>query len=524
MKGKIPLMKFQTNRRKFLFLLVSTLAWLFTPTMAQNVDPDRSKRHGPGGGRRRGAEDYVLPQELSAFSWLSLVLGRVSDQSVTVSSLAKETIEGFFEYGTASGNYNRKTTLLTLPAGRPVEQTFDNLQPNTEYFYRLNFRKPGETNFTARPECRFHTQRAAGGTFTFAIQGDSHPERPQMSEPNFYARTLLNAAADKPDFYICMGDDFSVDTLRTINADTVAERYTLQRPFLGLVAQSAPLFLVNGNHEQASLFNYNQLDVRHEVAVLAQNSRNRYFPMPAPDGFYTGDTAPLKSIGLRKDYCAWTWGDALFVILDNYWHSPEQVDSGFHEEEAGGGKNGHAGNKNRDWWGLTLSDAQYQWFKHTLEQSKARYKFVFAHHVLGSGRGGIEESDLYEWGGRNKRGDWEFSQKRPGWELPIHQLMVKHSVTIFFQGHDHLFVRQERDGVVYQEVPMPADQGYVAYNQDRYQSGVKLPNSGHLRVTVSPEQVKVDYVRCYLPKDETVQQKTGEVAHSYSIKAKGDHA
>ena len=154
---------------------------------------------------------------------------------------------------------------------------------------------------------------------------------------------------------------------------------------------------------------------------------------------------------------------------------------------------------------------------------QAKYKFVFAHHVLGTGRGGIEESDVYEWGGRNKRGDWEFSQKRPGWELPIHQLMVKHGVTIFFQGHDHLFARQERDGIVYQEVPNPADQGYVAYNEDRYQSGVKLPNSGHLRVSVSPEQVKVDYVRCYLPKDETDQRKTGEVAYSYTIKPKGGH-
>jgi len=68
---------------------------------------------------------------------------------------------------------------------------------------------------------------------------------------------------------------------------------------------------------------------------------------------------------------------------------------------------------------------------------------------------------------------------------------------------------------------MPADPGYVAYNQDRYQSGVRLPNSGHLRVTVSPEQVTVDYVRCYLPQDETERRKTGEVAHSYAIKSKG---
>ena len=55
--------------------------------------------------------------------------------------------------------------------------------------------------------------------------------------------------------------------------------------------------------------------------------------MPAPDGFYTGDTEPLKSIGLLKDYYAWTWGDALFVVLDYYWHSPARVDNAFHGDK-----------------------------------------------------------------------------------------------------------------------------------------------------------------------------------------------
>ena len=517
-------MKFSTQRRTFLGILASALTWLLMPAHGQATNQGPAKKGGRGGRRRKDADEYPLPSELAAFGLLSLVLGRASDRAVTVSALAKETMEGYFEYGRASGAYTRKTDQVALPEGQPVEVVFDNLQPDTLYFYRLQYRKPGEATFTARPECRFHTQRAAGSAFMFAIQGDSHPERPQMSDPNLYARTLRRAAAGKPDFYICMGDDFSVEKLQTYTADAVAGRYTLQRPFLGLVAESAPLFLLNGNHEQASLFNFNQTDETHDVAVWAQNARNRYFPTPAPDGFYTGNTEPLKGIGPLKDYYAWTWGDALFVVLDNYWHSPVLVDSRLHGDKADGGKKEKGGQKNRDWWGLTLGAAQYQWFKRTLEGSKAKYKFVFAHHVLGSGRGGIDEADLYEWGGKNKRGDWEFKEKRPGWELPIHQLMVKHGVTIFFQGHDHLFARQERDGIVYQEVPMPADQGYVAYNEERYGSGIKLPNSGHLRVAVSPEQVQVEYVRCYLPKDETDQHKTDEVAHSYTIKAKTSHA
>ena len=51
----------------------------------------------------------------------------------------------------------------------------------------------------------------------------------------------------------------------------------------------------------------------------------------------------------------------------------------------GGGKGGQLAANNRDWWALTLGDAQYHWFKRTLETSKAKYKFVFAHHVMGSG-------------------------------------------------------------------------------------------------------------------------------------------
>ncbi|MEI6279670.1 MAG: metallophosphoesterase [Verrucomicrobiae bacterium] len=530
------------SRRKFLGILASALAWFLLPARTQEDNPPDEKRRGGRGGRnKRGSEDYVLPSDLAAFGLLSLVLGRVTDRSVTVSALAAEAMEGWFEYGTAPGKYDRKTDALAFAAGRAGEVVFDKLQPDTQYFYRMQFRKPGDPAFTARQECRFHTQRSADGTFTFGVQGDSHPERPQMSDPELYARTLLDAASGNPDFYICMGDDFSVARVRTVTAETLAQPYTLQRPFLGLVAQSAPLFLINGNHEQASLFNYNQPDIRHEVAVGVQNARNHYYPTPGPDGFYSGDTGSLKDIGLLKDYYAWTWGDALFVILDNYWQSPVMVDSGFHEEEGrsenDGAKDraapveksaqgseqgrldpGRAGHKDRDWWGITLGNTQYQWFKQTLEQSKARYKFVFAHHVLGSGRGGIDECDLYEWGGKNKRGDWEFGQKRPGWELPIHQLMVKNGVTIFFQGHDHLFARQERDGIVYQEVPMPADPFYEARNDNRYQSGIKLPNSGHLRVTVSPGEVKVDYVRCYLPKDENDQQKTGQLAHTYTVK------
>jgi len=524
-------------RREFLGLMTATLGWTFLPCVsAQDAKgkggkgDDKSKARGPA-----FQGEYVLPETLAEFSKLSVVLGRVTDKSVTASALAKEPMEGFFEIGAVPGKYSRKTAVTAFRAGEPTEVVFDGLKPNTEYFYRLSYRKIGAGAFTQRAECRFATQRAPGSTFVFTIQGDSHPERPQSSHPDLYARTLQTAAMDRPDFHICIGDDFSVARVRTITPAALAEPYRLQRPFLGLVGQTAPVFLMNGNHEQASLYNYNQTDERRDVAVGVQVARNHLYPTPAPDAFYSGNPTPLKDIGLLKNYCAWVWGDALFVILDNYWHSAVLVDSGFGEKAkggkggggggrgGGGGGGGAAGGedrKNRDWWDITIGDAQYKWLKQTLETSKAKYKFVFAHHVLGSGRGGVDEADLYEWGGQGRKGEGTFAQKRPGWELPIHKLMVKHNVNIFFQGHDHLYCQQEKDGIVYQEVPMPSDHGYVAYNEERYASGKKLPSSGYLRVTVAPRQVKVEYVRSFLPKDETPDTRQGSVAHTYDVKSK----
>jgi hypothetical protein len=464
---------------------------------AQRTEKQRPPKNDPSG--------ITLPAQVTALKRLSWLLGCPTDTLVIVSILSAENMSGCIEYGTSSGNYTNRTDTVTVPADKPTEIILSKLQPDTQYFYRLNFKKQPQDLATAQPEGSFHTQRAPGSTFCFAIQGDSHPERPRQNDPELYARTLLNAAAEHPDFYITMGDDFSVDTLRTVDAQTVTERYSLQRPFLSLVGQSTPLFLVNGNHEQAAACNLD--GTADNVAVWAQNARNLYYPQPAPDGFYTGDTEQVPPIGLLRDYYAWTWGDALFVVIDPYWHSSVSVDNVF-----GGGP------KQKDLWAITLGNAQYQWFKKTLEQSKSKYKFVFTHHVLGTGRGGIEQAGLYEWGGKNRRGQWEFDQKRPGWELPIHPLMAKNGVTIFFQGHDHIFARQELDGVIYQTLPDPANPSYTESNADKFMSGKKLPGSGYLAVRVSPEQVKVDYIRCYLPKDTNQQHKNGEIAYSYTVK------
>ena len=451
---------------------------------------------------------------------LTQILGRPTDRSIALSVLAPVDLEAFVEYGPVPGKYAAKTAAVKTQAGQPFELEIDRLEPNTRYYYRLRRRQPGETGYTAGTEYTFHTQRSPGATFTFALQGDSHPERlNRMYDPDLYVQTMRHVEQDRPDFYLTLGDDFSIEHLigrNTLSQQAVDQVYAGQRSFLGLAARSASLFLVNGNHEEAMRY---LLDgTPNNPSVLAGRARTRFYPLPAPDAFYGGDSEQVKFIGLLRDYYAWTWGDVLFVVIDPYWHSPVQVDADAGGDRGGKGEKG-SGGKVRDMWGISIGDAQYQWLKQTLEQSKAKYKFIFTHQVLGTGRGGVELAEIYEWGGKNKNGIAEFGVKRSGWELPIHQLMVKTGVTIFFHGHDHLFARQERDGVIYQEVANPADATYQAFNREAYRSGDILPNSGHLRVTVAPEQVRVDYVRSYLPQDETGGHKSGEVAFSYTVKA-----
>jgi hypothetical protein len=105
-----------------------------------------------------------------------------------------------------------------------------------------------------------------------------------------------------------------------------------------------------------------------------------------------------------------------------------------------------------------------------------------------------------EWGGKNADGSEGFKQNRPGWEMPIHQLFVKTGVNIVFHGHDHLFVKEELDGIIYQEVPQPGHPSGGTRSAEEYgYTGVILGSSGHVRVTVSEKEAKVDYVRSIVP-------------------------
>ena len=102
-------------------------------------------------------------------------------------------------------------------------------------------------------------------------------------------------------------------------------------------------------------------------------------------------------------------------------------------------------------------------------------------------------------------------------------MLVDHGASVVFHGHDHMFIKQELDGIVYQLVPQPGHprSGTKSAKEYGYLSGEVQGSSGHVRVRVSGDSARVDYVRAYLPAAEGGNQRNGDVSYSYMLSGDG---
>lgn len=489
------------------FLLAALLAAGLAVAWAQQRPEGGQRRGGQGGrGRQegRGKGEARLPTlafltEVPAHPY-DAILGRPTRDAVTLSLLAYQNLEVVVALGAAPGLYDRTLPARVLRPDEPAEILLAGLSPDTRYYYRVRSRPAGTTGgFAESAEYSFTTARPPGADFTFTISADSHLDF--GTDVDVYKKSLANALAARPDFHVDLGDTFMTDKRNDYHE--ARPQYLAQRYYFGLLAPSAPLFLVLGNHDGEQPGKGGS----DEMAVWSNGLRKKYFPNPEPNAFYTGNATPYPRAGLLQNYYAFEWGDALFVVLDPYWHSRQR-------------------GRDADNWGRTLGREQYEWLQRTLEHSRARFTFVFIHNLVGGesreGRGGAEAAAFFEWGGRDLDGRNTFAKNRPGWAAPIHDLLVKRGGGVaVFHGHDHLYVKQERDGIIYQLVPQP---GHSRYDNLRsaeeygYKSGIKQGASGILRVSVSPGQTLVEYVRAYPTAAEDGAHRTGAVTQSYTIK------
>ncbi|MBM3843560.1 MAG: metallophosphoesterase [Verrucomicrobia bacterium] len=483
-------------------ILLHSLPLLAALSLAAGEPGNRPRREGAadrGGGR---GEVRMPPPaartEVPAEAW-TLLLARPTDRSVTLSIRCAADRDGHLEFGPAGGGLPRRTPPRRFPAGEAIHLVLDGLNPGARHEYRFVSRDPSGAE-AASPVHPFSTARPPGSPFVFTIQADSHLD--QGVDPGAYRKSLEHAVAAGTDFHVDLGDTFMTD--KYLRPGDARPHYLAQRHYLGIVGRVAPVFLVLGNHDGEQRGRGGSgLD---PTTAWSNTMRRSLFPNPVPDAFYTGNGETVPGLGLIENYYAWEWGDALLIALDQYWTSARVRSA---EEN----------------WGRTLGRAQYDWLRRVLAASRARYTFVFIHHLVGGetreGRGGAEAAPFFEWGGRDLEGRDRFAERRPGWDAPIHDLLRRRGGGVaVFHGHDHLYAHQERDGIVYQLVPQP---GHSRFDQTRsaaeygYKSGVIQGAAGILRISVGADRAVSEYVRSYPDSAENGTRRSGSVSHRWEL-------
>ncbi|MCE2884685.1 MAG: metallophosphoesterase [Planctomycetaceae bacterium] len=465
-----------------------------------------------GGGQGGGGQAGGLLERMTAFKTdvpttdHEAILARPTATTMTVSVRASSDRLGAIEFARDGDARREITPKIAMKAGVPTNFTLVGLAANTAYTYRFVYWAKEGDEPKRGEECRFQMPRATGSPYAFVIQADSHLD--QGVTPKVYEQTLANMVAAKPDFLVDLGDTFMTDK-RGQDYERSEPQYDAQRYYFSLACRTMPLFMVLGNHDGE------KGDVSRGIAEWSYNERTSRFPEPVIDGtMYTGATT-MKD-GRGANYYAFEWGDALVVVLDPFWSTTERSrgggggGGGGRGAEGGGGGGGAGGGPNVEKlaptdssWSRTLGRAQYDWLAETLAKSKAKQKFVFIHHLVGgiggqAARGGVESARYFEWGGDNADGSEGFAQRRAGWAMPIHDLLVKHGVTAVFHGHDHLYVHSTLDGIHYQCVPQPGNLAGNTRSAEEYgyASGTLHGSPGHLRVSMAANgDAKVEFVR-----------------------------
>ena len=298
--------------------------------------------------------------------------------------------------------------------------------------------------------------------FNFAIQADAHMD--EETNLDVLNDTFNNVIATNPEFIMDLGDTLMLGELEKLQ-QTASERIGFVDGLYSAF-NDIPICIINGNHDGQNGFEPTTEKVSREMRI-------EYFPMPFVDSDkFSGNVTTANYYSFEKN-------NTLFVVLDPYTYLTDA--SGF--------------------WNDTLGLEQFEWLENTLANSDADFKFVFTHNIIGGindeRRGGIAAAELFEWGGKNLDGVDEFSQMRPNWSMPIHDLLVKYGVHAVFHGHDHLYANEELNGIKYILVPQPGTirQETGLAEEKGYTTGVILPSAGFLNVHITEDSVTIEYYK-----------------------------
>jgi len=389
-----------------------------------------------------------LSRAIAAVPIAVKVLGSPTSSSFTLSVAATIKVNVFVEYGYSRTSMADKTPTITIVQGATSNIAIAGLKANSQIFYRVRYALGTSKNFIPLTQ-KIVTTGTEASNAVFAIQADPHMD--ENSSADVYTGTLKQIAQASPAFLMDLGDIFMVDKLADKSETNIRARFQLMKDYYKLLG-SVPLKICLGNHDGE--LGYSKFNTK--------SYRKEYFPDQ------TGELA----------YYSFTGPDQLHIVLDPFTYTTK--------------------NPTAAGWEWTLGKDQYDWLATTLKNSTQTHKFIYIHHLLvgdPTSRGGVEIAQKNEWGGKNNDGTFGFDSNRPGWGKPIHQLLLDAKVGFVFKGHDHLYVKQELDGIIYQTLPQPSHPGEkLDLSQYGYISGKGVGGSGYLKVTTSGKTAQVDFI------------------------------
>jgi hypothetical protein len=374
---------------------------------------------------------------------------------------------------------------------------------------------------------RFATQKPSGSSFRFCVVADAHWGLHRRVTPGGWryrsAQICYNQiAADGPwDFMLDLGDSPHLE--RVWSYEEALEKYLHWRRATEGVSRQTPIYQVIGNHEREAGYQqrgdsahqedplWNQVhsgQVHQKWATLA-----RHYCLPNP----RGDTYPEGGEGAPgydtldewfgepgpwnegsptehlQNFYAFTWGDALFVVLDPYRYT--LVGSLL------------VPNSPSVW---TLGSVQMAWLADVLSNSTAIWKFVIAHHLVGGGLIGTEGDTIEDGGGQPAYGRGSAIEASRGntEQAQIHSLMRANGAQFFLYGHDHVFSHSVFEGVHYicpgrptflngwwDKDGMLASYGSILTGPEHPWMRQLRAGLGYMQVDVSSDEVHIAWIR-----------------------------
>jgi hypothetical protein len=411
--------------------------------------------------------------------FLPPLLSRPTETSIRLNALNnRQPAEAAIELRKeGAGDWQRQPSVLKLSSHEMLDWNLTGLSPATRYEYRILMKPGADGPLQPLVSGAFRTQRKRPASYTAVLITDPHTGSfPEGSRPvRTLDRVVENASRAKAEFVLDLGDNVAWPGSRDYgqkNPDGAVEAYARYRRQIGPLSIHAPHFALIGNWSGES-GKFPEKSIEMMAAV-----RQAFLPGPNHLTYPQGGSD-------KEDYYAFSWGDALYVMLNIQTYSkpsqPDQLPSLMADV-----------NQITEW---TLGEKQMAWFETTLRKATERFRFVCMHHAAGGNAGDLDNT-LYGRGGARA---WN-----TGEQARIHALMKKHHVQIFFYGHDHVFVDDVVDGIHY---ALPGSCG-APWHFTKEETGYERswPDSGHAQLEVTPEKASISFINV-----------EGKVLHSFSV-------